>query len=758
MNLTSGVILSLAYILGLLSTGVAWGGIVILVLGCGAAIALPKLWKGQFSSRIWIAAGVVGLVASLYFQIRVPQPGVSDISRLIAIESGTNQQQVTVSGQVMELPRLNRSGKSQLWLAVSRVDGATQSETLKPDQVRGKLYVTVPLLQATGVTPGQKIAIAGILYKPKPATNPGGFNFQAYLAQDGCFAGLRGQTIELLHPSDRAWGWWMIRQKIIRSQIDWLGSPEGQLVSSMVLGSRVVDLPFDVKDQFTRIGLSHALAASGFQVSLILGVILELMKRFSTRLQAGVGAVSLLIFLGLTGLEPSVMRAVIMGIGLLVGLLMKRNVKPLGGLLLTAIMLLIINPMWIWDLGFQLSFLATMGLQITAPTLAKQLDWLPNIFASILAIPIAAYIWTLPLQLYAFGVLSPYSIPVNVIVTPLISIISIGGVISAFLALIAPIAGSASAWLLHYPTYGLLIIIDLFCKLPGNSIAVGTISAFSAVILYALICLPWLRPKVQPYSWLIGLVAIALVFIPAWYVKANSLQLTMLATLRDPILVIQDHGQITLVNSGDESTASSTVLPFLQKEGINQLDWAIATLTTKTTNAGWSTLLARTPAKSFYQLASLTAAETATIAQTVQTHQGRYLPFEIGQTMQMRSTSVQLVSTEPGIVRFQIGEQHWLWLKDTPKQQQTDLLSNPALDNNQVLWWSGKALKTDLIDRIKPEVAIAYSNRVDLETVAQLQSRGTQFYSMGQDGSIRWTPQTRFEKALESSEKNARSI
>ena len=757
MNLTSGVILSLAYILGLLSTGVTWGGLVVLVLGCGAAIALPKLWKGQFSSRIWIAAGVVGLLASLYFQIRVPQPGASDISRLLAIENGANQQQVTVSGEVMEMPRLNRSGKSQIWLAVSRVDGATQSEPLKPDQVRGKLYVTVPLLQSTGVTPGQEIAIAGVLYRPKPATNPGGFDFQEYLAQDGCFAGLRGQTIEFLHPSDRAWGWWMIRQKIIRSQIDWLGSPEGQLVSSMVLGSRVVDLPFDIKDQFTRIGLSHALAASGFQVSLILGVVLALVKRFSTRLQAGAGAAAILIFLGLTGLEPSVLRAVIMGLGLLVGLLMKRSVKPLGGLLLAAIILLIVNPTWIWDLGFQLSFLATMGLQITAPTLVKWLDWMPNIFASMIAVPIAAYIWTLPLQLYAFGVLSPYSIPVNVMVTPLISIISIGGVISAFLALMFPIAGSASAWLLHYPTYGLLAIVDLFCKLPGNSIAVGTISAFSTVILYALICLPWLRPKVQPYSWLIGVIAVVLVFVPAWYIKANSLQVTLLATLRDPILVIQDHGQITLVNSGDELTASSTVLPFLKKEGINQLDWAIATLSTETTNAGWSTLLAQTPAKSFYQLASLTAAENATIAQTVQTHQGRYLPLAIGQTMQMRSTSVQLISTQPDMVRFHIGEQNWLWLKDSPKKQ-TDLLSNPALNNSQVLWWSGKALKPEVIERLRPEVAIAYSNRVDPETVAQLQKRGTQFYALGQDGAVRWTPQTKFEKTSEPSENNARSI
>jgi competence protein ComEC len=728
VNLTSGVILSLAYILGLLSTGVAWGGIVVLIVGCGASIALPKLWKGKFSSRIWIAAGVVGLVASLYFQMRVPQPGTHDISRLL--EDATPKQEVTVSGQVTETPRLNRSGKAQIWLEVSRVDRATQSETISPDQVRGKLYVTVPLLQATGVTQGQEIAIAGVLYKPKPASNPGGFDFQKYLARDGCFTGLRGRTIEGLHPSDR-WGWWMIRQKIIRSQIDWLGSPEGQLVSSMVLGSRVVDLPFDIKDQFTRVGLSHALAASGFQVSLILSVVLALLNRFSTTIQVIAGVTALLIFLGLTGLEPSVLRAVIMGFGLLIGLANKRSVKPLGGLLLAAIILLLFNPMWIWDLGFQLSFLATMGLQVTAPPLVKSLDWLPSVFTSMIAVPIAAYIWTLPLQLYSFGVLSPYSILVNVMVTPLISIISIGGVISAFLALISPIAGSASAWLLHYPTYGMLTIIDFFCKLPGNSIAVGTISALLMIILYGLICLPWLRPKLQPYSWAIGLAAVALVFIPAWYVKANSLQITLLATLRDPILVIQDHGRIALVNSGDESTASSTVLPFLQKEGVNQLDWAIATLSSETTNAGWSALLDQIPAKSFYQLANLNTAENATIAQTVQTHQGRYLPFSIGQTMKMHSTSVALVNSKPEMVQFQIGEQNWLWLKDIPKKQQTELLSNPALQNNQVLWWSGKAIQPEMLDRLKPNVAIAYSNQVDPETVAQLEKRGVQFYSLG---------------------------
>lgn len=742
-NLTSGVILSLAYILGLLSTVVPWGGGVVLASGVVAAVALPRLWRGKFSPRIWTIAGIVGLMASLYFQIRVPHPGVHDISRLLSGEIVNQKQDITVSGRVTELPRLTRSGKAQIWLSVYRVEEAAQFQQAKlaPDKVRGKVYVTVPLLQATGVHPGQAITIAGSLYKPQPATNPGGFDFQAYLAQEGCFAALKGRSVEKLEAGQQ-WGWWAIQQKIIRSQIDWLGSPEGQLVSSMVLGNRVVDLPYDIKDQFTKIGLSHALAASGFQVTLILGVVLALTQRFSERVQAAIALTALLIFLGLTGLQAAVLRATIMGVGVLVGLVTKRATKPLGSLLLSATVLLLANPNWIWNLGFQLSFLATMGLLVTATALTKRLDWLPSTIAPIVAVPIAAYVWTLPLQLYAFGVVSPYSILVNIIVTPLISIISLGGIISALLALIVPIAGTASAWLLHYPAYGLLAIVDFFCQLPGNAIAVGTISVVSVVILYALICLPWLRPRSQRHLWIIGLTAISLVFIPASYTRATLLQATVLATPRDAILVLQDHGRVALVNAGDDATVRSTVLPFLQKEGINAIDWAISTTSSSRTNAGWLTLLKQMPIKAFYQAAHTN--RDAQISKAIEIQKGRYSTLAVGQATKMRSMSVQSISAESEVIQLQIDRQRWLWLKDLPKQQDSLL---PTLQNQQVLWWSGKSIGSTLIEALKPEVAIA-SNQVDAEMLDRLKANQTQVYWTGRDGAIRWTPTRRFEKTL----------
>ncbi|MHC5832337.1 MAG: ComEC/Rec2 family competence protein, partial [Nostoc sp.] len=78
---------------------------------------------------------------------------------------------------------------------------------------------------------------------------------------------------------ERKWGWWQIRERIVRSQVRWLGVPEGPLVSAMVLGSKAVDLPYDIRDLFVQAGLAHALAASGFQTSLILSVILQLTRR-----------------------------------------------------------------------------------------------------------------------------------------------------------------------------------------------------------------------------------------------------------------------------------------------------------------------------------------------------------------------------------------------------------------------------------------------------------------------------------------------
>lgn len=180
--------------------------------------------------RVWLIAGLVGLLASFYFQWRVPQPTATDISKFVSSDSNNQEQLVIVRGEVASNPRLTRSQRGQFWLQVSQLDEVRNQKDTKETQkgASGKLYVTVPILKATGLHPGQEIAVTGVLYKPKAASNPGAFDFKKYLEREGTFAGLMGRQINILDEEEQ-WGWWQIRERIVRSQVMGLDIPEGPL-------------------------------------------------------------------------------------------------------------------------------------------------------------------------------------------------------------------------------------------------------------------------------------------------------------------------------------------------------------------------------------------------------------------------------------------------------------------------------------------------------------------------------------------------
>ncbi|WNN89566.1 ComEC/Rec2 family competence protein [Gloeocapsopsis dulcis] len=724
----NAAILCLAFIAGLLSTAFVWGGYAVLASGIVAPVFIKRLWRGSPNLQVWVIAGIIGLLASLYFQTRIPQPATNDISRLI----GNEQQVVTVQGKITSTPRLTRSQRGQFWLAAS---------WLEENKVTGKVYVTVPLLQTTGLHPGQRIAVTGVLYQPLAPTNPGGFDFRAYLAREGTFAGLSGRRVEIsAGQKSSKWGWWRIRQKIVRSQVQWLGSPEGSLVSSMVMGGKSVDLPYDIRDLFVRVGLAHALAASGFQTSLILGVMLALLRRFSVALQVSFAGGALLLFLGLTGVQSSVLRAVLMGFAALIAIGTKRKVKPLGSLLIAATLLLLFNPLWIWDLGFQLSFLATLGLLVTVPPLIERLDWLPVAIATLIAVPLAAALWTLPLQLQVFGVVPLYSLVVNILSSPLISVISIGGIISAIASIIYPLAGSALAWLLYYPTHFLIGLTEFFAQLPGNSITVGRISVLQLFVVYGLIVLAWLQPWWQKRSWLAGVMAMGIVLIPMWHTQATVFRATVLATASEPVLVIQDQGKVLLVNSGDANTVRFTVLPFLQQQGVNQIEWAIAT-DSETSSRSWEEINQRLSVKNFYTPTNSTEGK-AVLASVLRPEQ----------TLVVGAIKVKI---DDGVLQLQIKEQTWLLLDNVASDEQKQLAYTKKLPHAQVLWWSGEALEKEVLAAVKPEVAIASAIDVDPGIISLLNQNKIQLFWTGRDGAIQWTPKGRFEATMNEVENRA---
>jgi competence protein ComEC len=756
--MTAGIIFCLAYIVGLLMTAVPWGGWGLLILGCVLAAILPRCWRIGPPLGVWVAAGAIGFLATLYFQMRVPQPGVNDIGRFVA-NPGGDTQLVTVTGKVISPPRLTRSQKVQFELAANQLTRDRDSQN-----VSGKLYVTVPLLQGTGLHPGREIPVRGVLYDPKPASNPGSFDFSNYLADRGIFAGMRGLEIQWQKASkESAWGLWSIRERIVRSQVQGLGSPLGQLVSAMVLGGKSVDLPDDIRDRFVTVGLAHALAASGFQVTLILGVILALTRRLPDGWKFGIGTVTLAVYAGLAGLQASVLRAVLMGFAGLIALVLQRKTKPLGVLLFAGVLLLVYNPLWIWDLGFELSFLATLGLIVTAQPLAKGLDWMPPTIASAFAVPVAATLWTLPLILYTFKAISTYSLLVNLIVTPFLSLISIGSFISAIAALVYPAAGSGLAWLLKYPTQALISIVQFFSQLPGNNLAVGTITVWQLWILYGLIGAVWFyfswknddnrKRKPSPILGFILPLAIALsvIIVPAWQVRKNTLQVTVFDTRSTPILVIRDRDQVLLVNSGDEETIQFSLLPFLNSQGINKINAALTTNLQVESNLGWLSLVQNVPIQTLNYDATLEppATDITATLNALQEEKTSLIPVNAMQTQTVGNTTFELIKAGLSAWKFQIGDRTWLLMDKLDPQQQTQLISNGKLFPIQVLCWSGQSLNPKLLEILKPEVAIAFSDKLDDKIAKQLKDHQTSLYWTRQDGAVQWMPQEEFQTTLD---------
>lgn len=794
MTTIHGVLLCVAYIVGLLVTavpgtwhGISGGAIALLVIGVLCAAVVPRRWRTGPRYRVWLVATLCGFLATFYLQGRSPQPSALDISQWTNPDPTAAAVSVEVRGWIDTPPQLNRNQRIRFEVRVkaarrtgneSPSSQSASAETIPVttagfQPMTGKLYVTVPLLQGTGLFPTQQIELKGSLYRPKPADTPGGFDFQEYLQQQGIFAGLNASEVATVEtgrsPSPISFVQhllWKIQQRIIQRQVTGLGIPEGPLVSAMVMGRRGVDLDFDLRDQFARVGLAHALAASGFHVSLLLGTLLVLTKRLSGQWKLVIGLTVLVLYIGLTGAQPSILRASFMGAAALLGLALERKVKPLGSLLAAATILLVINPLWIWDLGFQFSFLATLGLLVTVPTLTAWLDWVPSRLAPLLAVPIAAYLWTLPTQLFVFGVVSPYSIPVNLLATPLITVVSLGGMGTALLSCILPSLGAIAAGLLYYPTHWLILLVQWTSGLPGSAWAVGRISIVQLLVLYSLFLLVWWRSPWQKRWWGVAIAAIVLVALPAWQVAAHLQRVTVLATT-EPVLVVQDRGQVGLINAGTEADIDFAVLPFLRQAGVNHLDWAIAA-DSAPTDTQWLQIVQAMPINTLFGAAppppvlSTDTAPTvdATTLQRQINHQAllsklqsRGGAYQIipQQPFPIASDWLTLQSLQPNLLTIQLSDQRGLLLNDVSLEQQNAMLAqNPAPVD--LLWWAGEEPQPALLDNLQPKVAIAIQRSLSPNLQTWLETHQVIYYLTEQAGSLQWTPQKGFIPLSSSSE------
>lgn len=770
MGRGTGLTLGLAYCGGLIGVSalvheLSWGNAsygaavgLALGSGLGAALLLPRMWRRGPDAGLWLLMGLVATVAVLNYGWRQLPPPATDIGFTIGQPPTAIQHEV--AGKVASLPRRTRRGASRFWLKAETVQGIGEGFVPlgKPQPVTGRLYVTADQEQAVDLGIGQAVTVKGRLYAPSPAKNPNGFDFEAYLKSQGSYAGLRAQWVNPQTDSPHSpFALWRLRQRVAQAHAASLGDTAGPLVTAMALGRKAVDLPHALQDSFVQAGLPHTLAASGFHVSLVLGVVLAVLNWPGVAIhlhrpgliKLGVGSGVLFLYVLVTGGQPSVWRAAVMGFGALVGLALERQVRPLGCLVLAVTLLLLVNPTWIDSIGFRLSVMATLGLMMGVGPLTQRLDWLPPTLATVVAVPVAAYLWTLPLVLHHFNTMTTYSLLLNMVATPFVVVLSLGGMASALVALVAPELASVLAWPLAVPAHILIALVQWETSLPGSTIATGAISWGQMMAVYGLFAV-WIGLRRGRWRAGVALAAVLVGFGPLWWGATQLSQVTILAAGNDAVMVIQERHRTMVLHNGTATTATYTLAPFLKQAGVNRINQAIA-LPGSTAEA-WTTLASTTPIHSLHGEVSATESpESDDLAPDAATPdaptqplspaavQHHHLPLA---TATLPSYTLQPLGTTGMLTLTTPGHTPWLVAPTFSAAAQQQLATDTTLTTLQhpVLWWSGDALSSALLQAMQPGVAIVSGYGVDPETATWLTQHQIPIYVTEQHGAITWRP------------------
>ena len=312
-----------------------------------------------------------------------------------------------------------------------------------------------------------------------------------------------------------------IRRKIIyKFKQAGLQDQELALVAALLLGDKQY-LSTTTKNQYSIAGAMHVLAVSGLHVGIILLLIRFLFSFFLGKdkhkiAQAFVSIVFIWGFAFITGLSVSVLRAATMFSFIALGTVFNQKISIYNTIALSAFVLLIYNPLFLLDVGFQLSYLALLGIVFIHPKINSWFTFkhkiLDNLW-SLTAVSISAQIATLPISLYYFHQIPIYSIVTNFFVIYLATIILLVGIFALFTSFV-PLLFSFFTLLLKYLIILLNYLVHQVTLLPTTTINSIQISWQEVLFLYGAIIFGVIFFSTQSLKWLkITLVSICLFFI-----------------------------------------------------------------------------------------------------------------------------------------------------------------------------------------------------------------------------------------------------
>ena len=514
------------------------------------------------------------MIGLFNFQIRMLSPSKGDISNL------PKNIYVTLVGQVEDEPR---------------TAGENIFCTMKVDRVNGQKAAGSVSVMAkdSQLEYGDRVEIKGKLEELESLSNPGVLSYADYLENKGIRCRIKAvrspprllsrggnPLIKLsIHLKDRLM---LIPQKT-------LPEPYATLLTSIIFGTRAAGTPQEIKEIYKRAGLAHLLVASGMHLGILVGVCLFAVRSSRLPLWLGVMITTIVNFLYalITGFGPSILRAAIMAEIVLIGLLFEREKEAYTSLALAALIILLFNPKYLFDAGFQLSFAATWSLVYVSPVIHERLKPLmPAGISTVLSAALAPVLATVPITLFHFSQFSVIGVLTNVLLLPWIGAVVVLGFISTFIgALILPLGelvNGANLILLAFAHWIVCALSSLpfaqvFLPAPRVPLVIGYYAGLAGL---TEILRRGKFPRLDKYR--IMVVSLAVLGLLLWNAAlseaSKGLTITVLDVGQgDSILIETPSGRRILVDGGEKKMGERVVVPFLRKKGINKLDMVVLT-------------------------------------------------------------------------------------------------------------------------------------------------------------------------------------
>lgn len=493
--------------------------------------------------------------------------------------------------------------------------------TIKVDQLRplsAGLFVPVEGLLLAQVTPygdwkyGDRVRLQGELLLPPEGDE---FSYREYLARQGIHAFMQPMRADRLlrNQGQAALGWiYALRRRALAMVYQLYPDPEASLLAGILLGVES-QIPAAVQDAFRATGTSHIIAISGFNITILAGLFFLVAQRFTGRWWGAVLAIlGIGLYTILVGSGPAVVRAAIMGGLALFARQVGRRQDGINTLVFVAALMAIADPNVLWDIGFQLSFMATLGLILYAEPLSRWFVRLSSRFTTpqrsariagpvgeFLLFTFAAQLTTLPVMVYHFRQVSLSSLVANPLILPIQpGVMVLGGLALVFGMFYQPL-GQLAAYLAWPFVVFTIRVVEVIAGLGSGVWHLGGMTAGVVLLFYTILfgwtflgkrINEWLQvhfavqgnsPLQVPGKWVFATMVLLMVLNAGVWQRVLSapdglLHLTVLDVgSGDGLLIQSPTGRTVLVDGGPSASQLSDSLGRRLPLGERQLDYLV---------------------------------------------------------------------------------------------------------------------------------------------------------------------------------------